>query len=183
MASLHISTKPGATVSVDGNVIGLAPIERPVFVDAGRHAVHVELTGFTPVERAVEARRGEDVRADVGLEPVAPKPLAPLAPLAAEPAPGALSGKNPWVIAGGAVTGTAMLGVGLGYGIAILTSHHNVEQRNINAGVFTTIGGALLVATLTYALWPTGTPAPRTGLTGTPIVLNNGGGLTVQSSF
>ncbi len=181
VASLRISARTGATVSVDGNVVGVAPIERVVFVDAGRHAIRVELSGFTPVERSVEAHMGEDVRADFGLVPVTAKPLAPLASEAAPAA--ASSGKNLWVIGVGVVAGTGTLAVGLGYGVAVLTSHHHVEQRNINAGVFTTVGGALLLATLTYALWPTGAPAARTGLTGTPVVLNGGGGLTVQSSF
>lgn len=181
VGTLRISTRPGATVSLDGKVVGQAPIERSLFVDAGRHAIHVELEGFVPVERSVEAHMGDDIRADVGLVQVAPKPLVPLA---AEPAQAPTSpGKNPWLIGAGAVAGTATLAVGIGYGIAAITSEHRVDHNNINAGVFSTIGGALLAATLTYALWPTGAPPSRTGLSTSPVVFNSGGGLTVHSSF
>ena len=116
VGTLRISTRPGATVSLDGKAVGLAPLERPLFVDAGRHAIHVELAGFVPVERSVEAHMGDDIRTDVGLAQVAPKPLVPRA---AEPAQAPTSsGKNPWLIGAGAVAGTATLAVGIGYGIS-----------------------------------------------------------------
>ena len=181
VGTLRVSTRPGATVSLDGKVVGVAPLERPLFVDVGPHAIHVELEGFVPVEQSVDARMGDDLRAEVGLVRVAPKPLAPLA---SEPAHAPASpGKNPWVIGVGAAAGTGTLAVGIGYGIAAITSEHRVDHNNINAGVFSTIGGAILAATLTYALWPTGAPSSRTGLSTSPVAFDRGGGLAVHSSF
>ena len=48
VTTLRVSARPGATVIVDGNVVGQAPIARPIFVDAGRHTIRVELVGFKP---------------------------------------------------------------------------------------------------------------------------------------
>jgi hypothetical protein len=150
-------------------------------VETGRHAIRVELDGYAPAERIIEGRGGEEVQADFGLVPAAVSARRPSSSAPAADPPS--SGKNPWLIGAGAVAGTATLAVGIGYGVAAMTSNSNVEQHNINAGVLGAIGGGILAATLTYALWPSSTPAPRTGLTGAPVVLNNGGGLTVNGAF
>ena len=125
---------------------------------------------------------GEEVRADFGL---VPSPATPATTESHPPAPlPASAGKNPWVIGAGAVAGTATLAVGIGYGVAAITSDKRQEQHNVNAGVIGTIGGAILVATITYALWPSATPPPpRTGFSGAPVVLDKGGGLTFNGSF
>jgi PEGA domain len=80
--ALRISARPGATVLVDGNVVGVAPIERRVFTDGGRHTIRIELDGFAPAQRVVQGQLGDEVEVELGLVPA----VAKAAPLAAEPA-------------------------------------------------------------------------------------------------
>jgi len=77
---LLISSFPGgATVKVDGNVIGTSP-EAPQYmkyeVDAGTHTIEYELNGYEKATLIREVKEGETVDAFVLLEPIPGGPVA-----------------------------------------------------------------------------------------------------------
>jgi hypothetical protein len=64
-------TTPGASVYVDGELIGQSPMDRPVWVTVGDHSIKVARLGFAPFIDVFSARPRADVRLDVELVPVA----------------------------------------------------------------------------------------------------------------
>jgi hypothetical protein len=66
-------SEDGATVLVDGEVIGVSPLE-PVEVDAGEHELRVEMDGFEAKTRTVNVSPGGTIRADIKLKRTAIDP-------------------------------------------------------------------------------------------------------------
>ncbi len=57
---LTLTVEPaGATVTVDGNEVGAAPLAKPVYLIPGEHAVVVAMEGFKPYESTAEYEVGE----------------------------------------------------------------------------------------------------------------------------
>jgi hypothetical protein len=61
------SQPPGATVRVDGQVLGETPVLMAGGLGEGAHSVNLRLPGGVELEQAVQVRRGEDVVVDVRL--------------------------------------------------------------------------------------------------------------------
>ncbi|MCA9542888.1 MAG: PEGA domain-containing protein [Myxococcales bacterium] len=62
---------PGATIEVDGQVIGESPMRLPFVVRAGEHEVRVTKPGHAPYTATVSVRGGVDRRVQAALPPVA----------------------------------------------------------------------------------------------------------------
>jgi hypothetical protein len=60
-------SEAGATVSVDGKVVGDAPLASPVLVDLGQHVISVHKDGFDTVEKRVDVAGGNALSLDVTL--------------------------------------------------------------------------------------------------------------------
>jgi hypothetical protein len=58
----------GASISVDGEEIGEAPLEQPYFVAAGEHTIAVSAEGHAPVETTVTLEAGAESERTIALE-------------------------------------------------------------------------------------------------------------------
>lgn len=58
---LEISAPVGAEISVDGNVVGMAPLSEPVDVEPGNHTVKARLNDGSTETKSATARAGEKV--------------------------------------------------------------------------------------------------------------------------
>ncbi|WP_437551049.1 PEGA domain-containing protein [Sorangium sp. So ce367] len=112
VASVTVQATPaGAEVTVDGAVVGKAPLADRVFLDPGEHEIGAKLDGYTPAMRpiAAVAGRAETVvvqlerapAAGVGARPFVVEPTGPVAPRAEL--------RTPLLIAGGVVAGAGIV--------------------------------------------------------------------------
>ncbi|WP_437898758.1 PEGA domain-containing protein [Sorangium sp. So ce124] len=109
VAAVTVEVAPGgAEVTVDGAIVGRAPLADPVFLDPGRHEVGAKLDGYVSQAQSVEATAG-------GTETVAIKLQRPPTPDARRagietsvlPAPGVPQGgmRTAVLVGGGIATG------------------------------------------------------------------------------
>jgi hypothetical protein len=70
---------PGAQVLLDGGVLGTAPLDGPVAVDAGRHVLEATSEGYVPARTEVLVPGSERLEVTLALEPV-PAPVEPRTP-------------------------------------------------------------------------------------------------------
>lgn len=185
---------PGADVAVDGNVIGKSPLEDPVFVQPGTHAIEARM-GTTVATQQVEASQGSE--SPVSLS-VTPKPSVPL-------------------IVAGASASVAAIGVGIAFLVVsgnkansadaalnevdqsgapctsppqpgacsnVLSSRQASDTFH-NAGVpLLAVGGVLAAGTIVYALVPRKPHTERAGQVRVlPLLGRQGGGLWLAGSF
>lgn len=62
--------KPGASVTVDGNLVGLTPLEKPQMLQEGPHEVKVHLDGYAEYVQKVDVKAGQAASVDVALQQV-----------------------------------------------------------------------------------------------------------------
>lgn len=67
-AFLRITTEAGAEISVDGRLIGAAPLPKDIKLAAGTRLITVRKNGHAAVTREVRMKRGERVSMKVSLE-------------------------------------------------------------------------------------------------------------------
>lgn len=194
---------PGADVVVDGKFVGKSPLEDPIFVDPGSHAVEIRL--------------GEKLKTfHVDLPQGTPYPMS-VALAGPQLGKGEDNGPKLPILLGGAALSLGVVGAGIGLmavsggkgadADAVLTQ---MKQAKIvctqppAAGLCQNIvslrqshdtlhnvalpllvgGGVVAVATLSYALWPRGGASPKaTGLRVIPVVGAEGGGLWIGGAF
>jgi len=69
LCKLTVDAEPaGATVKVDGQGVGTAPLPGPVSVDPGRRVIEVTQDGFAPVAQTVEVADGQSLHVTITLE-------------------------------------------------------------------------------------------------------------------
>ena len=68
-ASVRILGGHGANLSVDGRLVGMLPLARPVELPSGRHFLSAELNGHVPFSAELDLRRAEERLVSVELEP------------------------------------------------------------------------------------------------------------------
>jgi hypothetical protein len=69
VAKLSITVnQPGASISINGRLVGTSPLTEPVLVDMGQHELKVELAGFKPFTRVVQVAGGGSTAVDFALE-------------------------------------------------------------------------------------------------------------------
>lgn len=135
-AKLHVETTPaGATITIDGKPSGTSPAD--VDLPAGKHLVHVELAGYEPVDKDVDAAYGGKASVQTTLEkkaePVAkvdtppPPPVDNAAPPPVAPPPAKPKSKLPAIITGGLAV--VALGFGTGFGIAALGNKSDFDKN------------------------------------------------------
>ncbi len=59
----------GATVALDGESVGTSPLNGPILVDLGKHTLSVHMTGFEPVEKALDVSGGGVTEVVLALTP------------------------------------------------------------------------------------------------------------------
>jgi hypothetical protein len=117
----------GTEVRLDGELAGALPLAEPLRVRAGTLLMELRAAGRHPSSRRLTVEPGVVTRepgelapteappAEVAPAPTPPAALAPLVPRAAPPAPSPFAARwVVWTLAGGAVAGLALGGLGLG---------------------------------------------------------------------
>ena len=116
------STPRGATVRVDGEVVGTTPLEREL--PPGRHEIRVELEGYQSVVRTTEVVGGTHEAMSFELVP---------RPTAGTPPPSDATAKRgrPLVGAGAGLLAVGLAGVGVG--AALLAIHATPIERDCSS--------------------------------------------------
>jgi hypothetical protein len=146
----------GAQVLVDGKVVGVAPLEGPVFVDVGSRTVEARHEGYQDAKQTVPAKKGGEDTVTLALAQLAPPsatvtpsasavPLATAAPSTSAvvpPPPPPTSppdyGARNTVVVGGLALG----GLGLAAGIAgAVVSSSKSSDAASKLGALTQAGG------------------------------------------
>ena len=84
---ISVRTFPeGAALRVDGSLIGVTPLPRPLRVNAGRHNVEAILAGHAPQVREVDVAGRAEMALELTLEPVVASAPPPIAAAAGRPA-------------------------------------------------------------------------------------------------
>lgn len=61
----------GATITIDGKVLGMAPLEGPHYMAPGEHKYSVSLEGYATIEEVLDLAPGKVVKRKVRLKPIA----------------------------------------------------------------------------------------------------------------
>ncbi|HTB78542.1 MAG TPA: PEGA domain-containing protein [Polyangiaceae bacterium] len=68
VASLSVTvSEAGASVVLDGEDVGVAPLDAPIPVDLGTHQIRVTKADFKPIEQSVEATGGQALTVTIAL--------------------------------------------------------------------------------------------------------------------
>jgi tetratricopeptide (TPR) repeat protein len=155
----------GASILVDGKVVGTTPMQTTVFVEPGQHQVEA-LAAETRDNRLIAADPGKEYGIDFVIKQPAPslgngptftsELLASQQPAQTKPAPRQLSALDRSVVP--VLIGGAVFAVGLGTGVALLassrSSYHDAEalQRQIGpAGCLNSANNQMACADLRSA--------------------------------
>jgi tetratricopeptide (TPR) repeat protein len=148
-AKKHVSSlsvvvdQPGSAVLLDGAKLGVAPLDRDVFVMPGRHHLEVQLAGRSETrELDLSAGATREVEIELGAQPSAPTPAPhadpPRGPLATN------AGSGPSLVP--VYIGAALTGIGLatwvGFGIAASNDRDEAENFKNQLGSGGCAGGA-----------------------------------------
>lgn len=74
--AVAVDTDEGAEVRVDGERVGVAPLGRPLELDAGEHLVTVTRRGHVPFTRRITGERGQSIEVDAELSTTRQRKLA-----------------------------------------------------------------------------------------------------------
>ena len=117
-AGIAVRTRPsGATITVDGRMLGEGDAELPV--TAGKHIVLLEKTGFQRAQLRVDIKPGEVANLDVALVKLKAGESAG-GPVVGGPGPGPGPGRDPgrpWRTAGYVAVGAGIAALGAGIGL------------------------------------------------------------------
>ncbi|RME23139.1 MAG: PEGA domain-containing protein [Deltaproteobacteria bacterium] len=119
----------GVEIHVDGAMLGKTPLEGPLLLSPGVHAVRLQAEGYRAVERLVEVPFGQAVRLEVDLEPLRIAQHMELS-------------RDTWQL-------------GIAVGIVSNTGSLNSPQVAIEAGWFLPFWGERLSLVLRNRLWGT----------------------------
>jgi hypothetical protein len=198
VARLHVQVSAnGATVTVNGATVGTSPITRTLYVDAGAIVVEASLPGYVSAGQTVTVAKGAEANVSLTVVPERGKPSLALVISGSAVALVGIGVGVGLVGAAAQKAGNAdsLAAQGKSAGLTCAnpppagkcTDIHNANATSDalhNAGVpVLVVGAAAAAATLTYALWPRGGPARKTGVTLLPAVGANGGGLWVSGRF
>jgi hypothetical protein len=163
VGKIEVSTNvPDAEISVDDEVIGKAPLGKPVLVSVGRRKVTASYPGRVPISHLVEVAAGDTAPVSLLLpdvEPAAkPPPLPHAAPAEPPPHPRGISGlaTGGWVFTGVLAAGGAALGILAIHAAGDLatarntfpTTRSNLDQKSSTLMVFSAAADALGAAAI-----------------------------------
>ncbi len=109
-ARLQVLAASDAEIRIDGKLLAVAPLEAPLELDPGRHALAVTLTGFAPHRQTIALERGALTTLSVDLHATDQRIAA-------------------WSLLG---SGWAALAAGIGLGVASVVAHR--EARDLLSG-------------------------------------------------
>jgi hypothetical protein len=199
----------GATVLVDGQPAGNAPLAAPVFVDPGKHTIEALHAGDPGARVTVDAGAGETREVTLAVrKKEAPPPPVPM--VQKRPLWPALAAGSVAVVLLGVGTGLTVAGKGKQTdGAALLatlgtqppcggatsptacqsikndgTTHDTLDKAALGTFV---VGGALALATTGLAAWwatgPTDTASRRTSVRVVPMVGSGEGGVVITGAW
>jgi hypothetical protein len=188
----------GATISVDGRKVGTTPLQSGVFVEPGKRVIKAELAAHSPASASVDAAAGGQGKVSLELKPGdgagggGGKPLWPIGVLAGAGAAGLGVGIAGFVLwsqkkgdADDALAAVPDGGCGPdGTLCAAIADQYGESDGFLAMGVAgITVGGALGLGALIYALVPESEPTVKTG--GVRVVpwVGETTGLIVEGSF
>lgn len=125
IATVEVTSSPGATIYVDDNPVGTAPLSAPIQISTGRRRLRATLPSRTPIEKTLELAGGDAVKVDLTFEPVSTGPVAQEEEPHRSP---------PWALWG--VAGALAIGTGV-TGVLALTESGTVNDLRTNGGAFT----------------------------------------------
>ncbi len=71
VVTIHFKVEPpGARIAVDGEDVGTAPLDEPVFLAPGKHTIAVTAEGHSPYEDEVELEAGQESERTIALEKI-----------------------------------------------------------------------------------------------------------------
>jgi len=109
VGTVTVAAPEGATVAIDGRVVGTAPLDEPLLVTAEEHVVTAELAGHAPAVQRIRPGRGELLQ--VALAPQALGTGATPTPTPTPAGPG--TGESPSPAPAGGGWGRVPVGLGL----------------------------------------------------------------------
>lgn len=159
---LELSGEPsGAEIRIDGELVGLLPMRKPVRMAVGQSAITISAPGFRKVERSAEVRAGETTRIEINLKRiataappvVAAAPSVPVANVAEVPPP-AVRAQRPVHRLGLALTIAGPVAMAAGVSTMLWVD----DKKTLGAGL---LGGgtAALVAGVAF-LWASASDEP-----------------------
>jgi hypothetical protein len=139
VAELHFEVRPvGASIELDGRLVGVEPLQDPVFVTPGAHEIRISLSGHRPTTINLNSERGGTIPITVTLETESnvpsPAPVASPPPLV--PASAASSGSSSTSVRSYALLvggGVAVLGLGVGVGFWINKNSTQDKAQSLRA--------------------------------------------------
>lgn len=195
---------PGATVTLDGRPLGIAPLPEQIFVDPGDHVIAASAPDMLAPQQRVHLDKGGTSLVMLTLE----KRVVVKPPVSTGPRPLIIAG---WSAAGAAALAVVPLAVvakakgdsasslrvDLGaHGCAAqsdkcdkLQSALKAHDALANAAFWTGVGAAVLgTGTLVYMLAfpggaPAGAPVKQSATSAAPVFLPGGGGVVVRGTF
>lgn len=144
IAVVQVDAKPGATVLVDGEVVGKAPLPAPLYLEPGEHTLEARSRAGAVAEQATQLDAG--TQREVSLHP--PVPEATSAPPPAEPVPRPVAPPPPpppdtpvrdGVVIGGLALGGAAIATSV---VLVLVSSSKSEEVNDATRSIAMDGGA-----------------------------------------
>lgn len=156
-AKLHVdTTPPGAAILVDGKASGASPAD--LDVSPGKHLVHVELAGYSGLDKDVDAAYGGKLEVSATLVKSAEPPVIaanppPVStqpgPTTAPPPPAKPKSKLPAIITGGLAV--LAVGFGTGFGVAALMNKSDYD-KNPSSGLADAGENNALVADMLFGV-------------------------------
>jgi hypothetical protein len=120
---------PGTALTIDGTLMGHAPIDEPVTLEQGQHRVHADKDGYVPYDNTLEVVAGTTLFNEINL--VSTRPL--------REAPGSTQRVLGWVFIGAAALAA---GVGIYCGVQAQNNYTNYTNASYKVGNGSDIQGA-----------------------------------------
>lgn len=180
---IRISTSPGAEITIDGVVVGKAPLSGPIPVNPGLRRFGAQLSGFLPATKTITVGSSDNPELNLALEPLPKGTIVERR-------------SNPWItptIVGWSVTGVAAITSGILGGLSLgarsdqndLLARSGVSADELTAArdktqTLSAVTDVVLVTTavaagaslfFTYKLVTTGKPESEPGKTGATLTL------------
>jgi hypothetical protein len=114
LGTVHLRvSRPGAKVLLNGELLGIAPLEEDVFAEPGTSTFTAKLAGYTDARAVVQVVKGSSHEAVLALVPSVTEP----------------EGLNPAIVIGGSATAGVALGVGVLF--AVLSNGKAGAAKNL----------------------------------------------------
>jgi tetratricopeptide (TPR) repeat protein len=145
-ATVHVE-ESGAKLLVDGEPAGTTPLDAPLFLTPGPHALRIEKAGFQSATTNLTVTAGESYDVPLKLAPAQPSAPPPV-PVQPHPAPISSEASSSSSLRTAVLIGEAALtltATGFGIAYAIQSSNHNEQAQHVSDGLSSAYPGDLSV--------------------------------------